>query len=210
MIEIPKFCSRCSAKLIEKIPPLDNRPRRVCPKCGQVHYVQPKIAAGSIPEKDGKIVLIKRGVEPRTGYWSFPCGFMEIDENVEGTAKRETEEETGLNVELSGHLGTYSYAESHDGGSIVIVVYRSRVLGGELKPDDVSEETVSQHLYTKDLPDPELVLRTSGEERVSNFLLWQIAYSELYFADVYWPGLRKIDFLRAIRDYQRRKRRMGK
>ena len=136
MIEIPKFCSRCSAKLIEKIPPLDNRPRRVCPKCGQVHYVQPKIAAGSIPEKDGKIVLIKRGVEPRTGYWSFPCGFMEIDENVEGTAKRETEEETGLNVELSGHLGTYSYAESHDGGSIVIVVYRSRVLGGELKPDD--------------------------------------------------------------------------
>ncbi|MDX1611470.1 MAG: undecaprenyl diphosphate synthase family protein, partial [Candidatus Thermoplasmatota archaeon] len=64
-------------------------------------------------------------------------------------------------------------------------------------------------LYTHPLPDPDLVLRTSGEERISNFLLWQLAYSELYFADVNWPGLRKVDFLRAIRDYQRRKRRYG-
>ena len=59
------------------------------------------------------------------------------------------------------------------------------------------------------LPDPDLILRTSGEERVSNFLLWQLAYSELYFADVFWPELRKIDFLRAIRSFQQRKRRLG-
>lgn len=84
-----------------------------------------------------------------------------------------------------------------------------KVKDGEMEIDDICEETVSTCLYTADFPDPDLVLRTSGEERVSNFLLWQLAYSELYFTDVYWPGFRKIDFLRAIRSYQMRQRRFG-
>ncbi len=74
---------------------------------------------------------------------------------------------------------------------------------------DIDEEVFAQRLYTSDFPDPDLILRTSGEERISNFLLWQSAYSELYFTDVYWPGFRKIDFLRAIRSYQNRHRRLG-
>ena len=69
---------------------------------------------------------------------------------------------------------------------------------------------ISNYISTTGLPDPDLVLRTSGEVRISNFLLWQMAYSELYFADVYWPGFRHIDFLRAIRTFQQRKRRFGK
>ncbi|MCX8174480.1 MAG: polyprenyl diphosphate synthase [Thermoplasmata archaeon] len=81
---------------------------------------------------------------------------------------------------------------------------------GKISVNDISEELVSSKLYTKDLPDPDLILRTSGEERISNFLLWQMAYSELYFVDVYWPGFRKIDLLRAIRAYQLRQRRFGK
>jgi len=80
---------------------------------------------------------------------------------------------------------------------------------GAIDAEDIDEELFAKYLYTKDLPDPDLVLRTSGEERISNFLLWQLAYSELYFSDVYWPGFRKVDFLRAIRSYQRRKRRYG-
>jgi len=80
---------------------------------------------------------------------------------------------------------------------------------GTIDPNDVSEAVLTKHLYTNGIPDPDLILRTSGEERISNFLLWQLAYSELYFADVYWPGMRKIDFLRAIRSYQQRHRRMG-
>lgn len=84
-----------------------------------------------------------------------------------------------------------------------------RVKTGEMKVDDITEHNFSKMLYTSDLPDPDLILRTSGEERISNFLLWQLAYSEFYFSDVYWPGMRKIDFLRAIRDYQRRIRRYG-
>ncbi|MBN1678407.1 MAG: di-trans,poly-cis-decaprenylcistransferase [Candidatus Thermoplasmatota archaeon] len=84
-----------------------------------------------------------------------------------------------------------------------------KVEHGEMPANAITERTFTEFLYTKDMPDPDLVLRTSGEERVSNFLLWQLAYSELYFSDVYWPGFRKIDFLRAVRSYQMRKRRFG-
>jgi tritrans,polycis-undecaprenyl-diphosphate synthase [geranylgeranyl-diphosphate specific] len=80
---------------------------------------------------------------------------------------------------------------------------------GRLRPDDVTVEAISRRLYTGDLPDPDFIIRTSGEERISNFLLWQMAYSELYFADVYWPQLTRFEFLRAIDEYQKRQRRFG-
>ncbi len=83
------------------------------------------------------------------------------------------------------------------------------VKDGDLEIKDIDEKTISDRLYTSEFPDPDLILRTSGEERISNFLIWQLAYSELYFTDVYWPGFRKIDFLRAIRSYEKRQRRYG-
>jgi tritrans,polycis-undecaprenyl-diphosphate synthase [geranylgeranyl-diphosphate specific] len=85
------------------------------------------------------------------------------------------------------------------------------VLSGEVVPEAIDEQIFSRYLYTSDLPypEPDLVIRTSGEERISNFLLWQIAYSELVFLDVYWPDFRRIDLLRAIRTYQARERRFG-
>ena len=85
-----------------------------------------------------------------------------------------------------------------------------KVKSGEIEPSDIDAQLISSNLYTSGLPDPDLILRTSGEERISNFLLWQLAYSELYFADVFWPDMRKIDFLRAIRSFQKRKRRLGR
>ncbi len=80
---------------------------------------------------------------------------------------------------------------------------------GKLDPEDICEEDVSKNLYTAGLDDPNLIIRTSGEERLSGFLLWQSSYSELYFCDSLWPELRKVDFLRAIRSYQERERRFG-
>ncbi|MFX1518528.1 MAG: polyprenyl diphosphate synthase [Promethearchaeota archaeon] len=80
---------------------------------------------------------------------------------------------------------------------------------GQIEPGEVTEKTVEQFLYTSGIPDPDLIIRTSGEERLSGFLLWQSAYSELYFADVFWPEFREIDLLRAIRTYQHRQRRYG-
>ena len=86
----------------------------------------------------------------------------------------------------------------------------TEVSEGRLSVDDIDESLISNYISTTGLPDPDLVLRTSGELRISNFLLWQMAYSELYFSDVYWPGFRRIDFLRVIRTFQQRKRRYGK
>ncbi|MDY0293188.1 MAG: polyprenyl diphosphate synthase [Candidatus Methanomethylophilaceae archaeon] len=84
-----------------------------------------------------------------------------------------------------------------------------KVKEGAMDVEDITEGTLSGHMYMSSMPDPDLVLRTSGEVRISNFLLWQMAYSELYFTDVYWPGFRYIDFLRSIRAYQQRSRRYG-
>ena len=84
-----------------------------------------------------------------------------------------------------------------------------RIENGELSIDDVDEELIGKNLYTEGLEDPNLIIRTSGEERLSGFLLWQSSYSELYFCDSLWPEFRKTDFLRAIRDYQARDRRFG-
>ncbi|WP_080795756.1 isoprenyl transferase [Corynebacterium pacaense] len=76
--------------------------------------------------------------------------------------------------------------------------------------DSVSVDSISTHLYTSGQPDPDLVIRTSGEQRLSGFMLWQSAYSEIWFTDTYWPAFRRIDFLRALRDYSQRSRRFGK
>lgn len=86
----------------------------------------------------------------------------------------------------------------------------NEVKEGKLMVDDINESVISNHLYTKNIPDPELLIRTSGERRVSNFLLWQLAYAELYFTDLFWPDFNKEELYRAILDFQQRERRFGK
>lgn len=83
------------------------------------------------------------------------------------------------------------------------------VKDGKINPEDIDEDLINKNLYTAGLEDPNLIIRTSGEERLSGFLLWQSSYSELYFCDSLWPELRKVDFLRALRSYQQRERRYG-
>ena len=85
-----------------------------------------------------------------------------------------------------------------------------KVENGDLKSDEINEDLIQNHLYTHNIPDPELLIRTSGEQRISNFLLWQIAYSELYFTDILWPDFRRGDLYKAIVNYQKRERRFGK
>ena len=84
------------------------------------------------------------------------------------------------------------------------------VAGSKVQVEDIDEDVFEQYLYTEGIRDPDLIIRTSGEERLSGFLLWQSAYSELYFTEVYWPAFRMIDFWRAIRVFQQRERRFGK
>ncbi|MDR3205615.1 MAG: di-trans,poly-cis-decaprenylcistransferase [Candidatus Methanoplasma sp.] len=107
---------------------------------------------------------------------------------------------------------SFNVAMAYGGRQEILAAVRkiaAEVKDGRLEIADISEDKFSSHLYTYDMPDPDLVLRTSGEIRISNFLLWQMAYSELYFTDVYWPGFRYIDFLRAVRSFQQRVRRYG-
>ncbi|MHB8605189.1 MAG: polyprenyl diphosphate synthase [Thermoplasmatota archaeon] len=107
----------------------------------------------------------------------------------------------------------YTIAVAYGGREEILDAIRrisELVARGEVNARDIDENLVSKFLYTSNLPDPDLILRTSGEERISNFLLWQLAYSELYFTDLYWPGFRRIDFLRAVRTFQQRKRRFGR
>lgn len=83
------------------------------------------------------------------------------------------------------------------------------VAQGNLKPEEINEEVISAHLYTAGMPDPDLVIRTAGEMRVSNFLLWQISYAELWVTETYWPDFSVSDFWQALRDFAARDRRFG-
>lgn len=119
-------------------------------------------------------------------------------------AIRTTAQNTGLNVVLAlSYSGRWELAEA-------MKTLALQVKEGSLQPEDISEQTLSQALGTANIPDPELLIRTSGEMRISNFLLWQIAYAELFFTNVLWPDFRKEHFFQAILAYQQRERRFGK
>ena len=98
-----KFCSNCGARLKYRVPPGDNRERAVCDACNTIHYKNPLVVVGCIAEHEGKVLLCKRAIEPRYGYWTVPAGFMELGESLAEGAARETLEEACATVEI-GHL----------------------------------------------------------------------------------------------------------
>lgn len=123
-----KYCSECAHTVELKIPPDDNRLRYVCTHCGTIHYQNPKMVLGSIPvwEEDGRvsILLCRRAIEPRRGYWTLPAGFMENEETTEQAACRETLEEAGANIELQGLYSLLNVPHVHQ----VHMFYRARLL----------------------------------------------------------------------------------
>lgn len=111
---------------------------------------------------------------------------------------------TGLTLNLA-----LSYSSRNEITEAIKSVAR-KIQSGQIHTDDITEELVSAHLFTANIPDPDLLIRTSGELRVSNFLLWQLAYTEIYVTEVLWPDFRRREFFQAIEDYQCRERRFGK
>ena len=101
-----KFCSGCGTTVAKKIPEGDTRHRWVCQSCGIVHYQNPKIVVGCVPERDGKILLCRRAIEPRYGFWTAPAGFMELGESIAEGAARETLEEACAEVEIGRLLAS--------------------------------------------------------------------------------------------------------
>jgi len=114
---------------------------------------------------------------------------------------------------LSHNTGlTLVLALSYGGRAEIVDATRAlarEIKAGRLEVADIDEKTISQHLYTRSMPDPDLLVRTSGEMRVSNFLLWQISYAEIYVTDTLWPDFRRVELMKALEDYGKRNRRFG-
>jgi undecaprenyl diphosphate synthase len=119
-------------------------------------------------------------------------------------ALKDTESNTGLNLIMA-----LSYSSRWEITKAIQQI-ATDAASGVLKPENINQDTIQQYLATKHFPDPELMIRTSGEYRISNFLLYQLAYSELYFTNTFWPDFRKENLYEAIVDYQKRERRFGK
>jgi ADP-ribose pyrophosphatase YjhB (NUDIX family) len=131
-----KFCSACGASVSLRIPAGDHRERFVCTRCETIHYQNPKIVAGTIPEWDGRILLCRRAIEPRYGLWTLPAGFMENGETTEQAAMRETWEEAGARIQITSLYSIFSIPHI----SQVYMLFRGELLGGVYKPGQESLE----------------------------------------------------------------------
>lgn len=140
-----KYCPQCAAPLVLQVRAGEERP--TCPQCGFVHYEDPKLVAVGICPIDGKLVLGRRSINPRKGFWTFPSGYVNRGEAVDGAVVREVREETHLEVRIDRLLGLYS----EHGNPIVLAAYVVRVIGGALEAGD---ETSEVGLFLPDeLPD---------------------------------------------------------
>jgi ADP-ribose pyrophosphatase YjhB (NUDIX family) len=118
-----KYCSECGAAVELRVPSGDNRPRHVCVTCAMVHYQNPKLVVGCVPEHDGRILLCKRAIEPRLGYWTAPAGFMENGETLEQAAARECLEEALATVDIRELLAVVNVPYAHQ----VHVLFRAHL-----------------------------------------------------------------------------------
>jgi ADP-ribose pyrophosphatase YjhB (NUDIX family) len=157
-----RFCPLCAAPLGRQRFPSDHREQAVCTRCGFVFYLSPKLVAATIPEQDGQILLTRRSIDPAKGKWTFPGGFVDFGERMVEAAIRETLEETGLEVSVTGLLGVYSYTDSP-----VIVVYRASVTGGTLAT--CAENDAVEWVKPADIPWTELAF-PSTHEALGHFL----------------------------------------
>ena len=131
-----RFCPRCGGDLEKRVVKPTEPKRLVCLNCSFIFYQDPKVVAGTIFTLDGRIVLLKRGVEPAMGKWVFPGGYVDRGESVQEAAIRETKEESQMDVKLGLLLNVYSYPRSPN----IIVVYAAQAVGGELAAGDESTE----------------------------------------------------------------------
>ncbi|GJL50975.1 MAG: NUDIX hydrolase [Nitrospirales bacterium] len=137
------FCSQCGSTVEQKIPQGEDRLRAVCPNCQTIHYQNPKIVAGCIPEWEGQVLMCRRAIEPRLGLWTFPAGFMEMGESSEEAAARETQEEALADVQITSLYAVYSLRRVDQ----VYIIYR-----GELRKREfgVGEESLEVQLVSLD------------------------------------------------------------
>ncbi len=147
------YCSNCANPVVLKIPNGDNRPRHVCEYCGTIHYQNPRIVAGCLPEQGEKILLCRRGIEPGYGLWTLPAGFMENGETTQETAAREAMEEANAKVVIGPIYALFNLPDINQ----VYMLYRGR-LDGRFSPGQESLETALYH--ENDIPWSEIAFAT--------------------------------------------------
>jgi ADP-ribose pyrophosphatase YjhB (NUDIX family) len=151
-----KFCSNCGAAVTRRVPVGDSLPRWICDACGVIHYQNPLLVVGTIPEYEGRLLLCRRAIEPRYGYWTLPAGFMENGETVAQAAARETMEEAGARIEIGEPFSMISVPYVNQ----VHVFYRARILDTAFSP---GEETLEARLFDEaSVPWNEIAFRTVG------------------------------------------------
>jgi short-chain Z-isoprenyl diphosphate synthase len=156
-------------------------------------------------------ILADRLARPGGAWQIHLAGQLDLlPEQTALALKRAAEDTLGRHRHLTVAIGYGGRAEVADAVRSLLTDAAAAGLGLRELAAGVSEDAIAAHLYTSGLPNPDLVIRTSGEQRLSDFLLWQTADSQLYFTDVYWPGFRHIDFLRALRSYAQRQRRAAR
>jgi ADP-ribose pyrophosphatase YjhB (NUDIX family) len=144
------FCTQCGARLEFRIPPGDHLARHVCDACGTVHYQNPRLVVGCVPEHAGRILLCRRAIEPRRGYWTVPAGFMENGETLQQAAARETREEALAEVEVGSLLSVVHVLHAQQ----VHVFFRARL--GEPSFGAGPESLEVELVRAEDIPWPEL------------------------------------------------------
>jgi ADP-ribose pyrophosphatase YjhB (NUDIX family) len=150
------FCSNCGAKLALRVPPGDTLPRHVCDQCGTVHYRNPLMVVGTIPEWEDRVLLCRRAIEPRCGLWTLPAGFMELGETPAQAALRETMEEARARVELGDVFSLLSVPHVDQ----VHLFYRARMTKHEFS---AGEESLEVELFREsDIPWQEIAFRTTS------------------------------------------------
>jgi len=149
------FCPHCGADLQMQFVPDEDRERLVCRSCGRIYYINPKIVAGTIPVFQEQVWLLRRAIEPRLGYWTFPAGYMEMGETVEQAAVRETREELNLDIRLVRLLSVYSWERV----ATVHIVY----LADALSQPTGGKETLDFRLFPIDeIPWSDLAFHSTG------------------------------------------------
>jgi ADP-ribose pyrophosphatase YjhB (NUDIX family) len=144
------FCPNCGAGIERRVPAGDHLPRFVCTACGTIHYQNPKLIAGCVPDADGRILLCRRAIEPRRGYWTVPAGFMENDETLQQAAARECWEEALARVEIGSPCAIVHVLHAHQ----VHVMFRARLAGPGF---GVGVESLEVRVVTPDeIPWPEI------------------------------------------------------
>lgn len=148
------FCSNCGHAVEWRVPPDDNRPRWCCPQCGAIHYENPRVVLGTIPVWGDRVLLCRRAIEPRRGYWTLPAGFMENGETTAQGALRETEEEAGARVELDGIFSVIDVTHVRQ----VHLFYRARMVDPQFA---AGTESLEVRLFDEpSIPWADLAFRT--------------------------------------------------